>query len=118
MEIDRTCFVADVFPRRRSGFPEASDGETPEIFMDMGIFQGGIGRLVAARLRRQLRCRYGFVAIHPQKIPVQPSLSPHQPLVCFWNDCRLARFRRGGAVLTLDWSNFSSRRLFFNHEMI
>ena len=118
MEIDRTCIVADVFPRWRPGFPEARDGEAPEFFMDLGIFQGRFGRLVAARLRRQLRCRDGFVALHPQKIPVQPSLSPHQPLVCLRNDCRLARFRRGSAIFTLDWPNSRRRRLFLNHEVI
>ena len=118
MEIDRTCFVADVFPRRRPGFSEACDGETPEIFLDMGIFQDCVGRLVAARLRRQLRCRYGFVALHPQKIPFQSGLSTHQPLICLRNDSRMACFRRSGTVLTLDWSNPRRCRLFLNHEMI
>ena len=118
MEIDRTCIVADVFPRWRPGFPEARDGETPEIFMDMVIFQGSIGRLVAARLRRQLRRCDGLVALHPQKIPVQPSLSPHQPLVCVRNDSRVAGFRRGSAVLALDRTYPRSGRLFFNYEII
>ena len=65
METDRTCIVADVFPRRRPGFSEACDGETPEIRVDLGIFQDCVGRLVAARLRHQLRRRDGFVALHP-----------------------------------------------------
>ena len=48
METDRTCFVADVFPRWRPGFSEARDGEAPKIFLDMDIFQDCVGRLVAA----------------------------------------------------------------------
>ena len=118
MEIHRTHIDADVFPRWRPGFTEACDGETSEIRVDLDIFQGRAGRLVAARLRYQLRRRDSALALHPQKIPVQPSLSPHQPLVCVWNDCRMARFRRGGTFVKMDRSDPRRRRLFFNYEMI
>ena len=117
MEIDRTCIAADVFPRRRSGFPEACDGKTTQILMDLDVFQNSLGRLVAACLRRQLRCSYGFVALHPEEIPIQSGLSPHQPLVCVRNDSGMARFRRSGTFLTLDRAHTRRRRLFFNHEI-
>ena len=118
MEIHRTNIDADVFSRWRPGFTEARDGETSEIRLDLDIFQGRAGRLVAARLRHQLRRRDSAMALHPQKIPVQPSLSPHQSLVCVRNDSRVAGFWRGSAILTLDWSHPRGGRLFFNYEII
>ena len=118
METDRTCIVADVFPRWRPGFPEARNGETPEIFMDLDIFQSRFGRLVATRMRHKLRRRHSALALHPEEIPVQSSLSPHQPLVCVRNDSRVARFRRGSAILKMDRPYSRRGRMFFNHEMI